>query len=229
MKKLVIFGSLVAAAIVAIIVLSEDADSTSPEGAAKNGADAQDASPGRETRTDSEAGETKQIASTERRKPYTEQELREALGRYAAAQKHREEGGTDPTDDAAADDFEEADDAIKDTTDKTNRPKLTVREEQVMVMYDEMADVLEEHAEDCKSMSNAVDELIESNERTITSWKRTQAELDEEGLATSRARVEGAAPERLARIRQNLRVGLAKCKGDASLMTALGKLAALNE
>ena len=226
MKKLVIFGLLVAAGVVAFVVFY-DAQPVSPEDAAKNGAGvARDTSSERAaSKTDREAGDAARVAGTEPGEPYTQEELLQALARHGAAKK-RDATGEELVDNG--DDSEVEEEAPIADTDQSNRPNLTVREEQVMVMYDEMADVLEEHAENCVAMSAAVDKLIESNERTISSWKKSQAELDEKALDASRSRVESAAPERLARLRQNLRVGLAKCKGDESLMTALGKLAALN-
>ena len=228
MKKLVVSCLLVAFS-VAAFVLFYDARDLPPDEPKKSGAALRERTA---AKRDALGRQGDAVSKSDVAEFGGIEDLRRAIARDAAARKRRAlhddvaEDAKDGTDGYDGEGEQEVSDAL---TDKSNRPKLTVREEQVMVMYDEMADVLEEHAEDCKSMSKAVDELIDSNERTISSWKRSQAELDEDALATSRSRVESAASERLTRLRQNLRVSLAKCKGDESLMTALGKLAALNE
>lgn len=223
MKKVVAVGTLVLIGIGAYFVL-QPGDDTNPAGDDGTPSARGVARGSAEPVVDSRRGAIGADADTKRE---TDGAVRHASVREFDA--NRSAPGENATSGIKQNRPGHGDDDKADRDNPSSAPQLTSQEEQVMVMYDQMADALEEAPENCKAMSEAVGALIEENSAAIEEWKRSQAKLDDDLLAASRTRVEQAASTRLSRLRQNLRVSLANCKGDESLMAALGKLAALNE
>jgi hypothetical protein len=105
---------------------------------------------------------------------------------------------------------------------------VTPQESKVLAMYEELVARIDRPELACKRFEADFIETVTNHEPALKALHDAQAALPEQEREAARARLELAAGQQLARLRQSLRVGFAKCPPSESMKTELAKLAANN-
>jgi hypothetical protein len=111
---------------------------------------------------------------------------------------------------------------------KDDPAKVTPQESDVLAMYEELVDRIDRPELPCKRFEADFVETISKHEPALKALNDAQAALPERERDAARARLEHAARHQLARLRQSLRSGFARCPPSEGMKTELTKLAANN-
>jgi hypothetical protein len=96
-------------------------------------------------------------------------------------------------------------------------------EEGVLSLYDELSDLLEQHANDCRQTAAALDGAVSRATPELERWADKHGRRDPAEAALSEQRLKQAASARMERFRGQLTKVMAKCPTE--LMPTLQKIA----
>lgn len=158
-------------------------------------------------------------------RPGNIEELRQRMlaneAEYQAKKAAERAAGAAPSVEAAPNTF-----ADTKTTSRA-APTTTPQEAAVLDLYENMASAFERHADNCREMGIAVSEFVEDGSPALQQLARARSAMSEAERVVATERLERDASEQLERLRQSIRVGLAKCPTEKGLQDAILKLAQL--
>lgn len=114
--------------------------------------------------------------------------------------------------------------APADYVEKSSR-EVTRQEQQVLEMYESIAQAFDLNANDCSELGVAVSEFVGDNEQAVRTFAKQRSMLSAEERRQADERLEREAATQLARLRQSIRVGLGKCPDEKRLQDAIRALA----
>ncbi len=106
---------------------------------------------------------------------------------------------------------------------------VTDREEEVLEMYGDMADVFDRNREDCTQLASKLKELVSTSEPALRRLADERATLSEAERLAADQRLEQAAGPQLEGLRQSLRSAMARCAGEPRLQQQLIRVAQLGQ